>query len=407
MRTRLRVLLAIGTLLTAGCGGGNDTGSEPAAGTDTEETAPADTGTAGAGPVTVPVSVDAKPEGFSASFFAYFPRQLTARPGDTLEFTSVFSGEPHTVAFGKVIDEALTAFSAVPPGSPLPQDVRDKLAKAPFFFSPNETELDADPQPAAAQPCFLGSVDPPPSAACTPEQREQSPFTGRERFYSSGFLPDEATFEVDLADDIAPGTYQFMCLVDRTEMTGQLTVVPAGERVPSATEVRTQGRAAIDEAVRALQPRAEKVLAITAPPAMAGAPEEAGAPAPPVSSTVNVFPDEVSVPAGGSVAWAVNGAHTISFNAPEDARPLYAFDGEGVARANKKGANPANGPGMPKGVAPPVVVDGGSFDGTGFRSSGLLVGSGDTQYKLTFPKAGTYEYLCLFHTDMEGTVKVG
>lgn len=61
-------------------------------------------------------------------------------------------------------------------------------------------------------------------------------------------------------------------------------------------------------------------------------------------------------------------------------------------RANKKGANPAGGPGMPKGADPPIRDDGGAYDGAGIRSSGLLVGSGDTTCKLRFPKAGTSEY---------------
>lgn len=126
-----------------------------------------------------------------------------------------------------------------------------------------------------------------------------------------------------------------------------------------------------------------------------------------MTSTVNVFPDEISVAAGGVVAWTLNGAHMIAFNAPEDARPLYAIEAEGVVRANKKGANPVNSPPRPPGAAAPVVIDGGPFDGTGFRNSGLLVGDGDLTYRLTFTKPGTYEYRCLFHTDMEGTVKVG
>ncbi|MGQ0521204.1 MAG: cupredoxin domain-containing protein [Actinomycetota bacterium] len=396
MRTRPKVLLAILAVLVAGCGGGGGEDAGTAAGN----------GQAAGAPIAIPVSVDARPDDFSASFFSYFPRQLTARPGDSVEFAAAFSGEPHTVAFGTVIDEALTAAAATPPNTPLPQDVKDKLAKAPAFFPPDATDLDADPQPAAAQPCFLANVDPPPAAACTPEQQEQPEFTGKERFYSSGFLPDEATFKMALADDIAPGTYQFMCLVDRTEMTGTLTVVRPDQEVPTPAEVRTAAQREIDEAVSALQARADKVRAITGPDAMAGAPEEEGAPEPAVSSTVNVFPDEVSIPAGGSVTWTVNGAHTIAFRAPEDARPIYGVDADGVVRANKKGANPANGPGMPKGGAPPIV-DAGAYDGAGFRNSGLLVSEGDLSYKLTFTRAGTYEYRCLFHTDMEGKVKVG
>ncbi|MGH9281924.1 MAG: cupredoxin domain-containing protein [Acidimicrobiales bacterium] len=395
MRTRLMVLLAIVAPLVAACGGGDDdadggSGGQAAAG----------------GPVTVPVSVDAQPDEFSASFFSYFPRQLTARPGDTVEFTSDFSGEPHTVALGTLVNEGLTAFKALPAGTPLPQEIRDQLNRLPFFFAVGVTDLDADPQPAAAQSCFLPSGAPPLMEACSPAQQEQPDFNGTETFYSSGFLPDEAKFPVRLADDIAPGTYQFMCLVNRTQMTGEITVVAKEQDVPTPAELRATAQRQIDAAVAALQPRADKVLGITTAAAMAGAPSEEGAPKPPVPSTVNVFPDEVSIPAGGAVTWTVNGAHTIAFGSPEDARPLYAFDGAGMVKSNKKGVSPVGGPGMPQGASPPFRIDGGSYE-AGFRNSGLLVGSGDVQYKLTFPKAGTYEYRCLFHTDMEGTVKVG
>jgi plastocyanin len=114
----------------------------------------------------------------------------------------------------------------------------------------------------------------------------------------------------------------------------------------------------------------------------------------------------VSIPVGGTVNWAVNGAHTIAFGAPEDARPLYAIDGNGEVKTNKKGAIPLGAPPMPTDIPPPFVLDAGTYE-AGFRNSGLVVGEGDVQYRLTFPTAGTYEYRCLFHTDMEGTVKVG
>ena len=400
---RFVAALGVVVLVAAGCGSGDDDN-----GTTGAAAGGGDRSDAPEGAITVPVGVDALPEDFSASFFAYFPAQVTARPGDTVQFTSRFTGEPHTVAFGTLIDEALNAFAAVPAGTPIPPDVSARLAKAPSFFAPTETRVDADPLAAAAQPCFLETGDPPAQSACINQPEEQPAFNGRQTFYSSGFLPDEATFDVKLADDVAPGTYNFMCLVDRTEMTGSLTVVAAGEPVPSPADVRKQGEAEAEAEIERVRPRAEQVRAIVAPDAAA-----AGAPEPPtepatgdrhVRSTVNVFPEELTLPAGGTVTWTVNGAHTIAFNAPEDARPLYAFDAQGAARANKKGALPANSPPRTPGSK---VIDGGQFDGTGFRNSGLMVGEGDLTYRLAFSKPGTYPYRCLFHTDMEGTVKVG
>lgn len=406
-RTRpaaIAALVAL-SLVVPGCGGDDD-------GATTGTSAPPGTAGAGEGPATVPVQVDALPDDFSASFFAYFPDQVRARPGDTVSFTSRFTGEPHTVAFGTLVDTALDAFAAVPAGTSPPAEVQARLAKVPSFFAPTETRVDADPQAAAAQPCFLAGGDPPAAEACAGQPAEPPPFDGTQSFYSSGFLPDEATFDVELADGIAPGTYRFMCLVDRTRMSGVLTVVERGRSVPSPADVRLQAEVEIDAAVEAVRERAASALAVTsADAATAGAPEPAEPPAAApggrtIDSTVNVFPEEVSVAAGGAVTWTVHGAHMIAFNAAEDARPLYAFDASGVVRANKKGANPAGSPPRPAGAPPPVVIDAGAFDGTGFRNSGLLVGEGDLSWRLRFTQPGTYRYVCLFHTDMEGSVRV-
>jgi len=57
----------------------------------------------------------------------------------------------------------------------------------------------------------------------------------------------------------------------------------------------------------------------------------------------------------------------------------------------------------------PVLIDGGRWDGVGFRSTGL-VGSYPpvlVTLRQTFSLAGTYPYRCLFHPAMAGVVKVG
>lgn len=397
MRKRVFGVLVAVALLAAGCGSSDDEGATPTS-----------SPSASSRPVTVPVGVDAKADAFSATFFSYFPRTLTARPGDTIEFTSAFSGEPHTVAFGSVVDEALRSFDAVPDGTEPPADVEQQLARVPSFFSPTATAVDADPVPVAAQPCFIESGDPPAEAACPAAQQEQPAFNGRQTFYSSGFLPDEATFAVELADDLAPGAYRFMCLVDRTDMTGLLTVAALGQTVDSADEVRGRAKSQVDEVVARVAPSAQAAKALTAPEAAVAGVADSSIPrsAGELPAAVNAFPDEVTVPTGGSVTWTVNGAHTISFNAPEDSRPLYAIEDDGIVRANKKGFSPAGGPGQARDGAPPGITDGGRFDGAGFHSSGLVLGDGDASYRLTFARAGTYKYRCNFHTDMEGIIKV-
>jgi hypothetical protein len=57
-----------------------------------------------------------------------------------------------------------------------------------------------------------------------------------------------------------------------------------------------------------------------------------------------------------------------------------------------------------------LVVDGGTWDGAGFRSSGFPICLGGdcppARFSLTFTKPGTYRYACLLHPAMIGTVVV-
>ena len=60
--------------------------------------------------------------------------------------------------------------------------------------------------------------------------------------------------------------------------------------------------------------------------------------------------------------------------------------------------------------AHPFTVDLGSWDGTGFRNTGIvqsLPPQDIVSLKLTFTRAGTFPYRCLIHPDMKGEVKVG
>ena len=72
---------------------------------------------------------------------------------------------------------------------------------------------------------------------------------------------------------------------------------------------------------------------------------------------------------------------------------------------------PAGGPGVQPGAQnPPAVINGGSWNGQCFRSSGVIFGPPppkSTVFTLTFSKAGTYTFQCTVHEDMKGTVKVG
>lgn len=396
---RLLCLAAAIAVVAAACSAGDPdtTGSTLAPGAVPTE-----------GAITIPIAIDGQADDFSTSLFSFFPNAVEAHAGDTVEFTSRFGGEPHTVVFGTIVDEALSELAAVPPGSPRPASVAATLDRLPKFFDEEAPILPlSEPLPGGAQPCYVATGDP-PAGAC-PVQQQPATFTGRESVYSSGFLPDEATFSVRLGDDITPGSYRFMCLVHGADESGVVTVVDPAQPVATPAQVAELGRTQFEGKVAQVRPAAEQIRASTSPQAMVGGRVEGAG-----STEINVFPEEISIGAGDTVSWTVTTAHTISFNAPEDARPLYVTDAQGAVRANRKGADPAGGPGQPPpdlsapAASSPVVVDGGSFDGQGFRSSGLLVDVGaPVEYRLTFTKPGTYKYRCNFHLDMEGTIKVG
>jgi plastocyanin len=139
----------------------------------------------------------------------------------------------------------------------------------------------------------------------------------------------------------------------------------------------------------------------------------------------NFEPRTISVPVGGSVTWTIGGGgggHTVSFNAPAGPRTGFMALPDGTIQRNAATTDPINSPPVPalttapvgspenSPTAPPIVVDGGSWDGQGILSSGTVrtaTGGQRFAYKVTFTKAGTYLYACLIHPGMDGVVKVG
>jgi len=406
MRLRLATLLTLLALLGGACGSGDNAAT-------TATTHGSDTGK---GAQTIPIGVDARTEGFASSWIHFFPHEVKAHPGDTLEFTSTFTGEPHTVAFGTLINEGLEAFAKVDkdhPGPP-PPEVQTVLDKIPSVLEQATGPDDALFVQAASQPCYLADDEPPTKEACPKDsQKPPKEITGKERFLNSGFLPDQARASFKLADSMAPGDYTFMCLVHGPEMTEKVTVVDKATAVPGTEQVKAEGRMHLDEFVAKVKAQAAKVQSSTAAAAPAGGrPEDRAIP----SAGINVFPKEITVKPGEKVTWTVDGFHVIAFNAPEDARPWLQFDDAGVLVGNKKSLLPAASPPIPDppkpaaasqdGSPPLVPVDAGTWDGQGFHASGAPFPDARLQYSLAFSKPGTYRYLCLVHPDMEGTVKV-
>jgi len=67
---------------------------------------------------------------------------------------------------------------------------------------------------------------------------------------------------------------------------------------------------------------------------------------------------------------------------------------------------PSSGP--PDPTTPPTNIDGGTYDGKALKSSGLMQSFPGQlfTYSLKFTVSGSYEYVCLVHPDMKGTINV-
>ena len=414
MRSRSILVLAAVLLLGAACGDDNNKGAQQPA----EETEVS-------GPQTFEVDIDGDTAEFNGVFYAFFPNQLAARPGDTVKFDLPhFTGEPHTVTFGTLVDTAVSKLEQV--GGPLSYSDRENLPEMLKLTDVFPHKVGTGPFEAnqgAAQPCFLDTGDPPfPLEGNGPPcpQREQPGFNGRQTFFNSGVLQaDGETWSMKLADDINPGSYAFICLVHRTLMTGQLEVAEAKASVPAPEQVAAEGKKQFEELAASLQPEVDELAAATVDKPIAGSfpvaitekkLERANA------DVAEFGPKELSVPVGTAVTWDVRFFHSVAINAPEEAVGLltkapdgaFHFNTAGVFGTEEVPVPPVDYLNFPPTTDKPITLDGKAFTGA-FKNSGLLgsIPPSLMSFKVTFTKAGTYTLRCTFHPDMKGQIKVG
>jgi len=238
------------------------------------------------------------------------------------------------------------------------------------------------------------TVSIPPVGQMPPPGPPQPPAGGStfdgSAYVSSGFMQTGAAYSLKFTK---PGTYKYYCLIHQPEMVGTIVVQAAGSALPkSQTQYTSEGQADLTVDVNAA------AASISTFPYAAGGNQLAAgiapglAAGPPSQSTVMRFlnatvlgtqPLNVTVAVGGSLTWtnqSNNSPHTVSF-------PVA-------------GQTPQPGP-------PDIPAAGGAtYEGTAFTNSGVMPPGG--KYTLTFTKAGTYTYYCLFHSGegMIGTVTV-
>lgn len=367
---------------------------------------------------TYTVQLDPKTNAFNGEFGAFLPDALSAHPGDTVKFDLThFSGVPHTVTFGTLVNQAVTKLDQLGPQAiPEQQENTPEMLNLPDVFphkSPTSGPPDANQ--SAGQACFLANGVPPlsltGSAPACPKVA-QPDFDGTQSFYNSGLLmKDGASFTMKLANSIKPGTYSFICLVHRGEMTAKLTVAAPGASIPSPSDVNAAGTKQFNDLVAAATPAAQASQGASADKAELGT----GDPQHPNVVVAQFGPKTVSIPVGGSVTWNEFAFHTLAIGATDADVGILSTAADGSVHLAKGGAPvgfpiPADlGDFPPPTGSGPTVVDLGTYDGTGYKNTGA---SGSVpprflSFKLTFSKAGTYEVRCLLHLDMKGEVKVG
>ena len=386
------------------------------------------------------VHVDYNNDDFAGIFIEYFPQSVTVHPGDTIHFTQAWNGEPHSVTMGTLVDRGLGLVTPLldkfrndpNPPADAEQQFNDAFKGLPFM-----TDDDNNVNQAAAQPCYLDRGDLPTDPKTPCPKRQQPEFNGRQSYYSSGFISyagnNGNTFDVKLAKDIKPGTYGYYCSFHGPEMQGKIVVKPSAAAIPSAAAVTKAAKREADTASAPLR----KALrgATTGKFDTVKAAQAAGFPMPPAdvlakvhgayfagfgsqeaqaAQTNEFVPRTIRAKVGEKVTWLLIGFHTVSFDVPRYF-PILVTEKNGTVRWSKDAADPVGGPGFPlnrPADAPnPYLVDGGTWSGHGFRSSGLTPQSqhndGEiTGFSLTFAKPGTYQYACLIHPKMVGTVVV-
>jgi plastocyanin len=219
-------------------------------------------------------------------------------------------------------------------------------------------------------------------------------YDGTKQIYSGFITPDpKSTYTVKFTK---AGNFPFICLI-HPGMDGSVTVLSPGMYVPSQAQIDADGKrvqAAGEAAVRSMVARNPTSANRTA---NANGTATWTVPASPYAKIPNGFvaqnvftPAKISIGAGDTVTWMADipQAHTVTLL---DNKP------------------PAGDPTKPTAQK--------SYTG-GFASSGLLgkapgVGpelfTGGDRYSLTFPKPGTYPYICILHIDqgMAGVIEVG
>jgi plastocyanin len=420
---RWLVFSAVIALVMTGCGDGDGGGGSSGGGTERT------------------VLIDYRHDQFASAFLRYYPEEVTVRQGDTVRFKQAWTGEPHSVTMGRVVDEMFTNVELVEKYDSPEEALADGVSQAKIdeILSsmgriPGMTGDDFyEVYQPGAQPCYIADVDDIPQwvdimteeidddAECPEGGKEQPEFDGTQGLYNSGFIAPDGdsanTFVLPIAEDAELGTYTYYCNYHWMSMSGRVKVVAADEEIPSQEVVNRQARKEIEEDAKIALEKLEEAEGAEVVESSSGklrlplAGREADDE---YAVIINEFlPSKIEARRNEPVTWTFDGiAHTVSFNVPKYF-PVFEVEDDGEVVWNPQSYEPVGWDVPPppqresddEGEREPRRVDVGKWDGSGgFHSSGAF-DPGET-FTVTFTKTGTYAYACVLHPQMVGTVTV-
>ena len=330
----------------------------------------------------------------TSSLNEYFPRYLEIRAGDTVTWRmNGKADDPHTVTFARDLDEVVDIV-------PRPNGEPGEFIFAPILVDPTR-------RPGA------------PVEEYTPGG-----------YFNSGIMfgyqigadvPIIDTFSLKFPD---PGTYQYICGIHEfhrgTVVVKEATDpdLPNQQDINRTARLQMQFGLGIVNSLQNLVAQETTVLDVEVGPDGTSRYIVAAGMGTPEAEVLEFFPRNLQIKKGDTVTWVSTRFHAVVF-AGDDSVPIF-YQTEQRARGTPLiVANPCvifpsdqipgdSFPDIPC-TPPPEGPPSHEYDGTGFRSSGLIgygQRPGGLGYSLTFTEAGTFSYSCPIHRGMVGRVTV-
>jgi plastocyanin len=303
----------------------------------------------------------------------FFPLRTKIHVGDSVRFS--INGF-HTVTF-LAKGETEPPFIITSPANPIGGQ-KDAAASA-FWFNSQPTQI---VNPKAGAPAG-----------------EPAAYKGG---YLNSGLPGGGPPKPFVVKFTKAGVYVFHCIV-HPGMQGAVNVLPKNKPIPSAS----QDRKLANEEDKAAIKQSKRLAKFAPPTATVLAGHDAGAVA-----WLRFFPQELTIKAGTTVEFKVDSkreTHTFTFGPAAYTGAIEKTfiaplpgGGEGPPTL---GVNPLGGyPSDP----PPLPPFTGANHGNGFEGSGVLSLGGPlpSSVKIKFTKAGVYNFECVIHENMDGTITV-